>query len=66
MANIVYPTPADMMALVSRVGNADLLFTLTESSVDLPQQWRLISLGYSSIRRFPLQFRSDLLHLSSQ
>ena len=52
MAAIVYPTDAVMMAVVNREGNADLLFTLTESSVALPQQWRLISLGFCSIRRF--------------
>ena len=52
VAEIVYPTDDVMMELVSREGNADFLFTLTESSVALPQQWRLISLGYRSIRRF--------------
>ena len=52
VAEIVYPTDDVMMEVVNREGNADFLFTLTESSVALPQQWRLISLGYRSIRRF--------------
>jgi hypothetical protein len=48
----VYPADADMMEEVNRSGNADFLFTLTECQVLLPQQWRLISLGYTSLRRF--------------
>ena len=49
---ILYPADVVMMEQVNRLGQSDLLFTLTESAVALPQQWRLIDLGYCTLRRF--------------
>lgn len=49
---IVYPTDEIMLEVLEREGASDLLFTLTEASVALPQQWRLVSLGYSNLKKF--------------
>ncbi len=49
---IIYPTDAVMMTEIAEKGSADLLFTLTESGVELKHQWRLSSLGYNNLKKF--------------
>ena len=41
-----------MMEEVNRMGDSDLLFTMTDCGVPLSAQWRLIRTGYTTLRKF--------------